>query len=387
MGVIVEDVVQFGVLGPLQMSVNGSVVPLGTPKQRAALAMLLINRNQPVGVDALVDAVWEQEPPAKARRMLSAYVSNLRRLVADAGAKNHDLLAGAPPGYRLAVLDSQCDLGRFVAQKNAGVGAAADGRFEQASGHFSAALAQWRGPVLDDLRDFRFVDAFAKGLVEEKVVTHIARSEVEIACGRPHSVIGELSTLTTDHPYREPLWAQLISAYYLADRQSDALDAYYRLKNTLADDLGVDPSLTVEELYQRILRQEPLDVRKAARSSAAKTIKTLSARTKALPRITNRSTLRDVNKHRHPLDATITRIGRSPDNDIILDGAKVSRHHAAIVDTGSSFVIVDLQSVNGVYVSGQQVHTSVVLTEGDQIRIDNHKLVFESISGETVADE
>jgi SARP family transcriptional regulator, regulator of embCAB operon len=96
--------------------------------------------------------------------------------------------------------------------------------------------------------------------------------------------------------------------------------------------------------------------------------------------------LRAENGCRYPLVA-ITRIGRSADNDIVLSGNKVSRHHAAIVDTGSSFVIVDLQSVNGVYVSGQQVHTSVVLTEGDQIRIDNHKLVFESISGETVADE
>ena len=118
--------------------------------------------------------------------------------------------------------------------------------------------------MLDDLRDFNFVESFAKGLVEEKIVTHTARAEVEIACGRPDSVISELETLTTDHPYREPLWAQLMTAYYLADRQSDALDAYRRLRDTLAEDLGVDPGPTVRALHQRILRQQPLDVWNAA---------------------------------------------------------------------------------------------------------------------------
>ncbi|WP_373194021.1 FHA domain-containing protein, partial [Mycobacterium marinum] len=73
--------------------------------------------------------------------------------------------------------------------------------------------------------------------------------------------------------------------------------------------------------------------------------------------------------------------GRSPENDIVLSGGKVSRHHAAIVDTGSSFVIVDLRSLNGVSVSGRRVHTSTALTEGDRIRIAEHQLMFETASG------
>ena len=92
-----------------------------------------------------------------------------------------------------------------------------------------------------------------------------ARAEAEIACGRAHSVISELEALVVEHPYREPLWAQLITAYYVADRQSDALDAYGRLKPMLADDLGIDPGPTVESLHQRILRQEPLDIKQVAR--------------------------------------------------------------------------------------------------------------------------
>ncbi len=385
-GKTVQHDVGFGVLGPLQMSVNGSVVPLGTPKQRAVLAMLLINRNRRVGIDLLVDAAWEQGPPVRAKDTLYSYVSNLRRLMAGVGGENRDLLASAPHGYRLAVLDSQYDLGRFVAEKDAGVRAAADGRFEQAGEHYSAALGEWRGAVLDDLRDFEFVDAFAKGLVEEKVVTHIARAEIENACRRSDAVISELETLTADQPYREPLWAQLITAYYLSDRQSDALAAYHRLKDTLAEDLGVDPGPTVRDLYARILRQQPLNVRKVAQSNADDTIKTLTAHITARPDVAHGPSLRSDDGLTCPLVATTTRIGRSPNNDIVLSSAKVSRHHAAIVDTGSSFVIVDLRSANGVYVSGRRIHTSAALTEGDRIRIAEHHLVFENTSREPVAD-
>lgn len=122
--------------------------------------------------------------------------------------------------------------------------AAAAGKFEQASQHLSRALAQWRGPVLDDLRDFQFVDAFATALVEDKILAHTAKAEAEIACGRAAAVITELEALTAEHPYREPLWTQLITAYYLTDRQSDALGAYRRVKTTLAEDLSIDPGPT-----------------------------------------------------------------------------------------------------------------------------------------------
>ena len=104
------------------------------------------------------------------------------------------------------------------------------------------------------------------------MVAHTARAEAEIACGRGYAVIGELESLTVEHPYREPLWAQLITAYYLGERQSEALDAYQRLKTTLADDLGIDPGPTVRALHERILRQESLDVKKAARTTAVHTV-------------------------------------------------------------------------------------------------------------------
>ena len=223
-----ETGLKFGVLGPLQLSVEGTPVPLGAPKQRAVLAMLVINRNRPVGVESLINAVWDESPVPAARASIQTHVSNLRRILDDAGVDPHTALASAPPGYRLSVADTDCDLGRFTAEKTAGIHAAADGRFEQASSHLSAALTQWRGPVLDDLRNFTFVEAFATALTEDKVLAQTARAEAEIACGRAHAVIGELETIAAEHPYREPLWAQLITAYYVSERQSDALETYRR---------------------------------------------------------------------------------------------------------------------------------------------------------------
>jgi DNA-binding SARP family transcriptional activator len=366
----------FGVLGPLQIAVDGATVPLGTPKQRAVLAMLVINRNRPVGIESLITAAWEEWPPPGARASLHSYVSNLRKLLASTGADSRTALVSAPPGYRLSVADTDCDIGRFVLEKTAGVQAAAAGRFEQASRHLSAALAEWRGSVLEDLRDFQFVEAFATALMEDKMLSHTARAEAEIACGRGYAVIGELESLTTEHPYREPLWAQLITAYYLAERQSDALDAYRRLKTTLAEDLGIDPGPTVRTLYERILRQEPLDAQQAAQSTAVDTVVSIDQRTAVSTRNAV-AQLRDDSGQSYPLLAAATRIGRLADNDIVLDDANVSRHHAVVIDTGTSFVITDLRSSNGVDVAGERIRGSVTLADGDRIRIGRHEFTFE----------
>ena len=338
--------------------------------------MLVINRNRVVGIDSLITAAWEQWPPPEARASLHSYVSNLRRLLSKAGVDPRTVLVSAPPGYRLNVAETACDIGRFVIEKNAGVQAAAAGKFELASGHLTAALAEWRGPVLEDLRDLQFVDAFAAALIEDKVLAHTARAEAEIACGRGYAVIGELEALTAEYPYREPLWAQLITAYYLSDRQSDALDAYRRLKDTLADDLGIDPGPTLQALHTRILRQESLDVKQSAKASAVDTVVSISQRTGVTAQ-TAVASMRDRWGRAYPLLAAATRIGRLSDNDIVLEDASVSRHHAVIIDTGTSFVITDLRSANGVYVEDQRVRGSTSLLNGDRIRICEHEFTFE----------
>lgn len=377
---MVDRRLELGLLGPLEMRVDGALVALGTPKQRAVLAVLLMNRNSPVGVDRLITALWEGWPPSGARASIHSYVSNLRKLLSSVGIDPREVLAAAPPGYRLSIADDACDLGRFIAEKTAGVHAAAAGQFEQASQHLSAALAQWRGPVLEDLRDFEFVNTFATSLVEDKILVHTAQAEAEIACGRASLIIAELESLIAEHPYREPLWAQLITAYYLTDRQSDALAAYRRVKTTLADDLGIDPGQTLRDLNERILRQDQLDVKKSATTTAVGTITVLDQRTMVSGQKVV-AYLHGASGRSYPLQSAATRIGRLSDNDIVLDSANVSRHHAVIVDTGTNYIINDLRSSNGVHVRHQRIRAAAALNDGDHIRICDHEFTFQINAG------
>src|SRR6202022_2172915 len=131
--VMTETGLGFGVLGPLQMHADGAELATGTPKHRAVLAMLGINRNPPVGVDSLLGAAWEDRAPAGARAKLHSYVSDLRKLVGTTGNDPRVVLASAPPGYRLNVDEKACDVGRFVIHKTAGLKATSGGLFREAS--------------------------------------------------------------------------------------------------------------------------------------------------------------------------------------------------------------------------------------------------------------
>src|SRR4029078_8531948 len=121
--------------------------PLGTPKQRAVLASLVMNRNRPVASDSLINAVWGEDTPAAARAKLHAYVSNLRRLLGTVGIDGRGMLEKVSPGYRLNIEEVDGDLRRSIRERNAGVQAATAGRFDKASIHYANALAQWRGDV------------------------------------------------------------------------------------------------------------------------------------------------------------------------------------------------------------------------------------------------
>lgn len=230
--------VQFNVLGPLELNLRGTKLPLGTPKQRAVLAMLLLSRNQVVAADALVQAIWEKSSPARARRTVHTYICNLRRTLSDAGVDSRNILVSEPPGYRLLIGDrQQCDLDRFVAAKESGLRASAKGYFSEAIRYLDSALQNWRGPVLGDLRSFMFVQMFSRALTEDELLVHTKLAEAAIACGRADVVIPKLERLVAMHPYRESLWKQLMLGYYVNEYQSAAIDAYHRLKSTLAEEL------------------------------------------------------------------------------------------------------------------------------------------------------
>lgn len=366
----------FVLLGPFQLTVDRTIVPLGTPKQRAVLAVLVLNRNRPVPTEALIDAVWGEDAPAEARASLHAYVSNLRRLLRTAGVDDRALLEKSSAGYRVHIADEDVDLGRFIAARAAGLEAAAAGRFDDAGEHLGEALAQWQGDFLADLRGFPFAQTFEVALSEDRITAHTVRAQAEIACGRAASVITELEELVARYPYREPLWAQLMTAYYLAQRQSDALDAFRRVKAVLADDLGIDPAPEVRDLHEVILRQAPLNVEPAVKKTAADTMVATVNRLMSVAHA-GAARLRTPAGRTHPLTDAVTRIGRHSDNDIVLADPRVSRHHAVIIGSGAGYVVIDAGSANGIRLRGSRIHGSAELTDGDRIGIGDGEFFFE----------
>ncbi|WP_194837182.1 BTAD domain-containing putative transcriptional regulator [Nocardia sp. XZ_19_369] len=366
-----ETRARFGVLGAVELTIDGVGQSLGGPKQRAVLAYLVCNANRPVSVEALAQAVWEDNPPPDIKVSLHTIVSNLRKPLRDNGLDARAILAQVGAGYRVAVADGASDVQRFRVRKEAGVRALSAGRFRTASELLSSALGQWRGPVLADLRGLGFADSYAAALDNDRLSAIEARAEADIAEGRAEAVVSELALLAAEYPLREPLWEQLITALYVDGRQSDALDAARRLRATLADELGIDPSLPIRELEGRILRQEPVDIRaKAAVASLRAT--TIVDQSSGGPT----ALLRERSGDTYAIMGTITRIGRLPDNDIVLEHGKVSRHHAAILHNGLTYVIKDLLSSNGVFVDGMRIVDSVALTDGAVIRIGDYALTF-----------
>ncbi|MHA0289444.1 BTAD domain-containing putative transcriptional regulator [Mycobacterium sp. C3-094] len=358
------------------MTVGGAAVPLGTPKQRAVLAVLVLHRNRALPAEMLIDAVWGEQAPAEARASLHAYVSNLRRLLRTSGVDDRRLLEKTSGGYRVHVDDQDVDLDRFIAARTAGLESAAAGQFEEASAHLSDALAQWQGDFLTDLRGFPFVQPFEVALSEDRISAHTVRAQSEIACGRAESVIGELEELVARHPYREPLWAQLMTAYYLTQRQSDALDAYRRLKAVLAEELGIDPAPELRDLHAVILAQGPLNVGPSIRKTAADTMVATVNRLMSASQA-GAARLRAPAGRTYPLTHAVTRIGRHSDNDIVLGDPRVSRHHAVIIGSGTGFVIIDAGSANGIHRNGGRVQGSAELSDGDRLGIGDGEFVFE----------
>ncbi|MEV6427677.1 BTAD domain-containing putative transcriptional regulator [Nocardia sp. NPDC051463] len=362
---------QFGVLGAVELRIDGVAQNVGGPKQRAVLAYLVLNANRHVSVEALAQAVWEGNPPPDVRMSLHAIVSNLRKPMRDAGLDTRPLLADVGVGYRVAAAEDAVDVHRFHALRGSGRQALATGSFAAASEFMTAALGQWRGPVLADLRGLGFADTYAAALDDERIGVIEARAEADIAQGHADTVVCGLTLLVDSYPLREPLWERLITALYLSGRQSDALEALRQLRARLAEEVGIEPGRTIRELEARMLRQEPLDARAVAAAATFRATTIIDRES-----LEHQAFLRDPTGRRYQVNGPLTRIGRLPHNDIVLESAKVSRHHAVIVCNGPAHVIKDQRSSNGVYVDGVRVADSAPLADGSIVRIGDTDLLF-----------
>ena len=239
--------VEFRVLGPFEVLVEGRAFELTRPKQRSLLALLLLHAGEVVSTDRLVEELWAGRPPKAAVGSLQNVVSDLRK------ALSPEVVATRSPGYMLGVDPERVDLHRFqrlVAQASEG------GEAERRSALLREALALWRGPPLAELAFEPFAHIEIARLEEMRTAAREELIEAELQLGRHSPLVGELETLVTEHPLRERLRGQLMLALYRSGRQVEALEAYRQARETLVDELGIEPSPDLQRLEQSILRHD-----------------------------------------------------------------------------------------------------------------------------------
>jgi predicted ATPase/DNA-binding SARP family transcriptional activator len=221
---------EFRLLGPLEVESGGALLPVGGPRQRSLLAFLLLHGNEVVRRDALIDALWGEDPPARVQNALQVAIHGLRKLLGS------DRIETVGDGYRLRVEPGELDVDRFL-----------EGREE--------ALELWRGAALIGV-EAPFAAAEAARLDELRLAAIERRTELALEEG-DEALVPELERLVAEHPYRERLRGLLILALYRSGRQADALEAYRDARQTLSDELGVEPGPELRELEAAVLRQDP----------------------------------------------------------------------------------------------------------------------------------
>jgi DNA-binding SARP family transcriptional activator len=247
--------VEFRILGPLEAVEDGNPVALGTLKERLVLGVLLLHPNEFVSRERLIDDLWGDAPPPTAHKAVNVYLSKVRKALSIAGA---DPITTASGGYRLHVEPEELDAGRMQVLAAEARERVAQGEPKIAADRFREALSLWRGPTLAGLQlESRGRDEIAQ-LDEFRLTMLMDRIDCDLAQGHHELVLGELSVLVREHPLKERLRAQQMLALYRADRQADALDAYRQARQSLVDDLGIEPGEALQRLQKGILAHDPV---------------------------------------------------------------------------------------------------------------------------------
>src|SRR4029077_15921940 len=238
-----ERVLQFRILGPLEVANDRGLVELGGPRQRALLAVLLLRANEIVSTDSLLHAIWGEHPPRTAPTALQNGISQLRKLL---GA---DAVETRPPGYRLQVLPEQIDVVQFEQLVQRAREQAAEDRAQT----LARALSLWRGEPLADLTFEDFAQTDIHKLAERRLQVRMERLAAELECGRHADAVPELEGLVRTHPLHEGLTNQLIVALYRCGRQAEAMRLYLAARSSLDEEYGQPPGPELQETYRMIL--------------------------------------------------------------------------------------------------------------------------------------
>jgi DNA-binding SARP family transcriptional activator/DNA-binding CsgD family transcriptional regulator/DNA-binding transcriptional ArsR family regulator len=242
--------VTFGLLGEVEVRIDERVLDVGPARQRCVLAALLVDANRSVPVDQLVERVWADRPPQRAREVLYSYLSRLRHALPATGEVH---IGRQSAGYLLRVDPMAVDLHRFhrlLAQARA----AADDTDTAAV--LEQALGLWRGEAFAAM-DTPWLNTIRDDLNRQRFAAELDRNDLALRRGRHTALLADLSATAVTQPLDERLAGQLLLALYRSGRQADALAHYQQIRLRLADELGADPSPPLQQLHQQILTADP----------------------------------------------------------------------------------------------------------------------------------
>ena len=246
-----RPMLEFRILGPLEVVGSAGRLQLGGPKQRATLAILLLNANRVVSIGAIADQLYAGRAPVTAATQVHRQISELRKALGDDAR-----IETRSPGYVLHVAAEQLDLKRFEGLTEEAAAALARGEAAAALGIQRDALALWRGPAFADLEHEPFAQLAVRRLQEILLAALEQRVDAELALGRHRELVAELDELVEEHPSNEAFASRLMLALYRCGRQADALDVYRRTRERLVADFGIEPGRALRELERAILTQD-----------------------------------------------------------------------------------------------------------------------------------
>ena len=240
-------------LGELRVVVDGTGhdLPPGN-RQRAVWCALALSPGKVVTIDSIKSLVWGSAPPRRSRESVHVYISQLRIFLQEAGL-SPQLIETRPGGYRLAVARSRVDWCELTERMSRARALLRKGEFEESVRIADSALEVYEEPILGGVRGGVGFEAFAIQIEELQASLLEIRMEALMELGQAHSLVHELQALAYRHPMREVLHSQLMRALFVTGRQIDALEVYSRLRTTLREEFGVEPSQATQEYHAALL--------------------------------------------------------------------------------------------------------------------------------------
>jgi DNA-binding SARP family transcriptional activator len=246
--------VRFTILGPVGLTVDGSDIRIGAPRQRALLAILLRDANRPVHASVLIEGIWGEAPPQHPEAALQIIVSRLRAALGPAANR----LFSESAGYRIEVEPDELDFERAHRAFDLARERFIKDDYDAAAEAASAGLACWSGDALADVRDVPFYASAYREIRELQFSIYGFRNRAYLRAGRHVQILADIEGWIRMDPSRERTRATQMVALFRSGRRVEAFAAYEELRHYLARELGIEPSAYMQELRRRIEDEDSL---------------------------------------------------------------------------------------------------------------------------------